>query len=130
MDNYTIDGHAFIDGKHLFFEFLGCWAHPGCEFCGNGGYDKIWQNKKKLLEKIGTLITMRECVWTKKTRDSQYKTAPIPQFPLLMNRFGNSCEIIRGIEDDMLFGFIVCDVSTPDEIIEKYLWLNFPPGLV
>ena len=46
-----------------------------------------------------------------------------------MNRFGTEKDIINGIKNDNLFGFIVCDISTPEEMIEKYLWLNFPPGL-
>ena len=44
-----------------------------------------------------------------------------------MRPFGTSIDILQGIKDKTLFGFIVADVSTPPDILDKIRWLNFPP---
>ena len=39
-------------------------------------------------------------------------------------------DILKGIKDEKLFGFIIADVSTLSHILEKILYLNFPPIIV
>lgn len=50
-----------------------------------------------------------------------------PFLPQIMQHFGSTTDLLKGIQDGQLFGFIVCDVRTPNEIIEKIKWINFPP---
>ena len=38
---YSIDAYACINNEHHFFEFLGCYIHPGCNYCNvNPGRDE------------------------------------------------------------------------------------------
>ena len=44
-----------------------------------------------------------------------------------MQTFGTSSQILNGVRNGSLFGYLVCDVSTPDDVFKKISWLNFPP---
>ena len=103
-------------------------CHPGCEFCGDQtGKDERWVRKKKYLEDQGKLYVMRECQWRKKIKSENLRNYETRNLPLLMQPFGTTSQILNGIIEGKLFGFIVTDVTTPDEVIEKIKWLNFPP---
>ena len=61
---WDIDGFAEVDGKKLFYEFLGCWHHVGCQNFNCKYYspdqtDEVFERKKKDLEENGTLVIMR-----------------------------------------------------------------------
>ena len=44
-----------------------------------------------------------------------------------MQTFGTAKQILDGVRDESMFGFMVCDVETPPEVFDKIGWLNFPP---
>ena len=44
-----------------------------------------------------------------------------------MQTFGTSNQILNGVKDGSLFGYLVCDVHTPAEVFDKISWINFPP---
>ena len=52
---------------------------------------------------------------------------PTPDFPQIMKTFATERYIIEGITDDELFGFCVCDVTTPSDVYKSIKWINFPP---
>ena len=124
--NFTIDGYALVDSKHVFFEFLGDAWHAGCEQCQtNPGVDDTWIRKKKILQQAGTLHYIRECEWTRTCKTlKKYET---PSLPMIMNRSGTEMDILDGIKSATLYGFIVADITTPVEVYEKIKWINFPP---
>lgn len=128
---YTIDGYAEIDGKHVFWEYLGCYFHKNCPFVGcqyhGTGSDERWIQKEAFLRSNGTLITMRGCMWAAMKRRSGLKHFPTPDFPQIMTTFSTQTAIIDGIKNDELFGYVVCDVSTPDDVYDSIKWINFPP---
>ena len=126
LNGFTIDGYACVDGRHIFYEFLGDYFHPNCPHCGSGGEDPRWERKSEYLQSIGKLNVMRECIW-KKMLKSGLKTFHIPDFPLIMRTFGRETKIIESIKHEKLFGFCVCDVSTPPDVYEKIKSINFPP---
>ena len=68
---------------------------------------------------------MRGCKWKKQL--SKIRGLPTPGFPDILNTFSKEKQIISGIQKDELFGFIVADVQTPPEVLEKIKELNFPP---
>ena len=130
IDNWYVDGYACVDGKELFYEFLGCYFHRGCKNsrCSNfdpSGIDEVFERKKIELAEHGEVITMRGCHWEEKIRKIKWQKTNI--FPDVYNVFSNEKKILKGIEEDNLFGFLVADVSTPPEVLEKILPLNFPP---
>ena len=99
--------------------FSGCFHHPGC--CISN--DQIpewkekaarWERKKKFLEERGQLVTMRECHW-------KHQLPSVRHVETVMGRILNEdCEqsLIRAIEDNKVWGFAVCDVSTPNAVIK------------
>ena len=40
---------------------------------------------------------------------------------------GTEAQILSGVKDGSLYGYLVADVETPTDVLEKILWLNFPP---
>ena len=68
---------------------------------------------------------MRGCEWKKQVKKLQSKQSP--SFPDVYNNFSTESKILDGIKNDQLFGFIVADVTTPPDVLEKILPLNFPP---
>lgn len=124
---FDIDGYANVDGKHIFYEFLGDYYHPGCPHCGDGGADPRWERKKQFLSEHGTLHIMRECLWRQKVKQLGLRYFHTPDLPLIMNTFGNERELLNAIRNDNIFGFCVCDVSTPPDVFKQIKHLNFPP---
>ena len=130
IDNWYVDGYARVDGQELFYEFLGCYFHRGCNNsrCRNfdpSGVDEVFERKKLELTEYGEVVTIRGCEWEDKLRKIKWQKTEI--FPDIYNVFSNEKKILKGIEDDNLFGFLVADVTTPADVLEKILPLNFPP---
>ena len=130
IGDWEVDGYCEVDGHRYFLEYLGCFFHAGCSNidCDQfdpHGVDENFSRKKEFLEANGTLISIRGCEWKKKLRT--LRSLPSPSFPDVYQNFSSEQKILNGIENSDLFGFIVADVSTPDEVLEKILPLNFPP---
>ena len=120
LEGYTIDGYAMVDGRHVFYEFLGDYYHPE-------GADQRWERKSRLLQSLGTLHVMREGVWRKQVQVKGLKHFHTSSFPLIMNTFGKEKELLSAIQNDNIYGFAVCDVTTPSSVYEKIKHINFPP---
>ena len=130
IGDWEIDGYCEVDGHNYFLEFLGCYFHVGCENfdCPNFSPEQVderFERKKEFLETRGTVITMRGCEWKKKLRTVRSLTSP--SFPDVYQNFSSEQKILDGIEKNDLFGFVVADVTTPPDVLEKILPLNFPP---
>ena len=127
---WDVDGFCQNGHKKYFYEFLGCYFHPGCKNseCQNfdpTGVDETFKKKHEFLEKQGEVITMRGCEW--KNQLKNLKSRPSPSFPDIYNIFSNEKKLLSQIEKNQIFGFIVADVTTPADVLEKILPLNFPP---
>ena len=86
ISGWDIDGFAQVDDRMIFYEFLGCFHHKGCEDCGNpNDVDERFERKKVDLERLGTLIIMRECKWMKLQKN--WKSKKTPTFPDVLNTF-------------------------------------------
>ena len=126
VDEWDVDGYAEVDGQKYFYEYLGCFFHKGCPKCGNPmESDERFERKRLELSQQGTVITMRGCDWKKQV--TKLRSKPSPSFPKVYENFSTEKKILDGIEKDELFGFIVADVTTPPDVLEKILPLNFPP---
>ena len=68
---------------------------------------------------------MWECAWDQK----KVRYLPTYQFPRILQPFEprNVEHISSLVSNDQLFGFVECDLSSPDWLISKYSHLNFPP---
>ena len=128
IGQFTVDGFANVDGNNIYFEFLGCHWHSGCPHCSRPGdieTDEIWTRKKPLLESTGVLHVMRECQWSKFVK--KLHNFDTPDMPQIMKRVGYEKDIISGVQEGVLYGFLVADIATPPAVYEKIKWINFPP---
>ena len=128
--DWSVDGFADVDGQKYFYEFLGCYFHPGCKNseCQNfdpSGVDETFERKRSELSEHGQVITIRGCAWKKQVQ--KLKKTNSPSFPGVYQTFSNEKALLKGIESGEFFGFLVADVTTPDKVLEKILPLNFPP---
>lgn len=55
------------------------------------------------------------------------KVMKTPELPMIMKNYGYEQQLLSLIQSDQIFGFCVCDVTTPAEIYNKIAWINFPP---
>ena len=123
---YEVDGYANVDGKHIFYEFLGCFWHKGCQNCLKyPGTDPEWAEKSDFLKRHGQLITMRECVWVEKLKVGL--NCSTPYLPGVLKKWSNEKELLKGITAGEIFGFAVCDVVCPQEVFDEIKSINFPP---
>ena len=82
-----------------------------------------FREKMKMFRRYGEVIIMEECKWRR-----QLKTMEKPE-----TQMGRILEIdtqetlLQAILDDKVFGFVRCDVETPQEQIEQFGEFLFPP---
>ncbi|CAG5101507.1 Oidioi.mRNA.OKI2018_I69.YSR.g17157.t1.cds [Oikopleura dioica] len=119
-----VDGFAIVDGVKVFWEFLGCKFHKDCPRCRPNETDEAWERKKAFLESRGKVIFIHECKWRTIARSVKWKSKYLP---LIEKKTGTEEQILAGIKDGSLYGFIVADVRCPLPIFEKFKNLNFPP---
>ena len=125
------DGYINKNGEHVFFEFLGCYFHPGCcvpdNKIKNAHRRRVdWNRKKKWLSDRGTLHVIRECEWVNQLKEmDQFPSTDMPR--ILLRDTEES--LLQAIDNESVFGFIQADVLTPIEIIEDMIdgEFLFPP---
>ena len=123
---YDVDGYANVDGRHIFYEFLGCYWHKGCTHCKRyPGEDPEWEEKSRYLRQYGELRTMRECIWLEKLK-SIGKTET-PYLPDILKKWSNEKDLLNGIQSGRIFGFVICDIICPQEVYDEIKSINFPP---
>ena len=88
-----------------------------------------WTRKAAFLQERGELVSIRGCEWKQKLKSGIKQYSP-RSFPLINNYSGNEDDIISGIADGSLFGYIECDIMTPPKVVEHLKWINFPPLIV
>ena len=129
IKDWFVDGFAEVDRRKLFYEYLGCYFHKGCKNseCQNLSPEEVderFQRKQLELSEHGQVVVMRGCEWKKKVKTLH--KIPSPTFPQIYQTFTTENNILQGIKKKQLFGFIVADIQTPEDVLEKILPLNFP----
>ena len=123
----------------ILVDNLGCHYHKPCPHSGcpeNRDYDSAqhesydWFKKESILREWcaknnGQLIVQWECQFN----DKNFRNVRTYQFPRIMRPFEDRSpsHITDLVTSDQLFGFVECDISSPEWLIEKYIALNFPP---
>ena len=121
--HWLVDGFASTENGIRFYEYNGCHFHKGCPNCDPEGKDPINDRKMKDLKEMGTVIVIWGCQWKAllpKVRNAKTKT-----MPLILKDKHTTEEILQSICDEKLFGYIVCDIITPEHLQEDMK--NFPP---
>lgn len=114
----AVDGYCNVDGEHIFFEFYGCRYHAGCSYCSQEPIDasrkEFDDDKKAIMRRKGRLEVMRECEW----KDG-FPTPIKTEMGRILFR-DNEKSLLDAIKNDEVYGFVVCSVKTPLELIESY----------
>ena len=128
VNGKPVDGFMRKDGELFFFEFYGCFFHPGCCVDDSKIYNAAEkrykdQVKRTELRNLGTLITIYACDWEEKKRRMRFPATDIPR--ILINDTESS--LLAAIQREEIFGFAVADVETPDSVRESFGSFLFPP---
>ena len=120
---WLVDGFASTENGLRFYEYNGCHFHKGCPNCDPDGKDPKNDKKIEELEQMGEVIVIWGCQWKELLpRVQNFKTKIMPH--ILKNTHSME-EILESIKKDELFGYILCDISTPEHLQEEMK--NFPP---
>ena len=74
---------------------------------------------------------MRECVWTEKrqlglaTNPTAFKRSPYSAF--FYDENITKSKILSGVFDGSFFGLLEVDISSPEEVKQRFKTINFPP---
>ena len=123
---YTVDGFVKIGNENFIFEFNGCRYHEcDCEISRKSVLTKKDDRERfKDLASFGTLIVMKECVWTAFKKEKK----PVLSTPNFFGRKNiKEIEIIEAIKNDTFYGLIQADIRSPPEVIDYFSKLNHPP---
>ena len=122
------DGYMQKNGRHYFFEFQGCFWHPGC-CVPNEKLHPGWEQRQSRTEEKhaylgsqGNLRIMRECEWDRMLRVIE---KPVTTMGRILHT-DTEDTLLKAILDNEVFGFATVDVTTPDEIIEREKDFLFP----
>ena len=45
----------------------------------------------------------------------------------LERKYVTELELVNGIIENKVFGLIKCDIHSPDDVIQRYMQVNYPP---
>ena len=111
------DGHVF--------EFNGCLFHGCCKHAATGAEKRQkFDAKCARLQAFGEVTVMRECEWARILPTVQFTKT---RFPRILFRMDSLQALLQGIRTGELYGFLRCDITGPDELIEELAEINFPP---
>ena len=124
------DGFVQIANHSFYLQYYGCAFHDHkCAISKKSPFirPKTEQRNKKineLCQKYGTLITIFSCEWKQLRKNVTYKH--------VISKFFNQKNIIQSAIFDAIiagdiYGFVCCDIRSPQSVIDFYMQLNWPP---
>ena len=119
------DGYVKISGKEFFLFYDGCRFH-NCGTCDTKCLPHERDDERRtLLSKFGTVITIKGCEWKAKRKAEKFqcKTSHFFRRKTLIKE----SELLTAIENGDLFGLVLCDVESPQSVIDKWTKINFGP---
>ena len=123
-EGWPVDGYAETDHGVKCYEFHGERFHTGCPHCQPGVRNYDWERKKRDILRLGYVFdVIWECEWNTLVRDVDRMDTPLLHDILKKNQ--KEADIVNGIRSERLFGFILCDIESPPDVIEKMR--DFPP---
>ena len=124
-----VDGYVRVDDEEYVLEYNGC-AYHGCSKCKTeylGSPQKIKDDAVRIrkLKKKYTVIEITSCEWYKQRQNPEVIQNPTIS-PFLHETSKSEAELIRAIEEEIIFGFCVIDL-TPTEAARKWESANWGP---
>ena len=138
VTKYSLPVDGFCESTNEVFEFQGCVFH-GCGKCNtnrnsNGNLkelncfgkniqelQKSTQEKIEKLEEEGfTVYQIYECEWKKMLKQPHIAAFVKNIKSVQPKKQLNFEKILRGVQNDQLYGFLFVDIHTPEHLKEKY----------
>ena len=121
--SWPVDGYAESDNGQKVYEFFGERWHNGCPMCHDGELDEILARKKFDILRMGYEFDfIWGCQWREKCKN--LCNVKSPRFPEILTKSNSENDILNGIRSGILFGYIICDVQSPEAVVKN--WKNFP----
>ena len=138
VHNYFLDGLIVKpSGEQIALEFNGCWHHKhsaikaGCPLdrgkqqkgVANDAYDK-WEKKKDFLLRHGYRVVCKwECDFDEECKNRSELRREIdglkPPFLKTNPKAVTQEQVLNAISQGGLYGFVLCDLYTPDQVRER-----------
>ena len=124
-ETWSVDGFAITKrGDVKIYEFNGERWHKGCPHCSHGILDFLEIEKRHDIGQLGyKLEVMWECQFDKMLAEIQHLKTPL--IPFILQRSQTEKDLLAAVREGSIFGFLVCNVESPPEVIESMK--NFPP---
>ena len=130
--SFRPDGYCEIDGTKHFFCYHGCyWHQHNCEISKDSirvhndpKYQERWDRIDALCSKYGILHRIYGCEWYELKKNVVIER---PFSIFFEEERIKETDLINAIIDDKVFGLIKCDIHSPDDVIQRYMQVNYPP---
>ena len=86
---------------------------------------KRYDERRSLLSKLGTVITIKGCQWKVQRNNEKFKCQTSHFFR--RKTLIQESELLSAIQSGDLFGLVLCDIQSPQSVIEKWTKINFGP---
>ena len=129
--NFKPDGYCLIDGIHHFFFFHGCRYHVcNCRTSKESPFSSKNIDRDELLRKIcsqnGRYIEIKECEFDElKIKMTSNKVSCFFE-KMIAKGMVKEDEILQKIRSGQFYGFVSCDIHSPEEVVKR--WKNFWGG--
>ena len=128
---FSPDGFCQLGSVMHIFQYHGCFFHAhDCNISrksvrvkSDPNYQARCAKIDKLASKYGVLHRMYSCAWTKIKKTLKFSNP----YDIFGKSLVSENEIIGAIMDDRLFGIIKCDINSTQEVIDRYMSVNYPP---
>ena len=119
IKNYYVDG--FDEENNTIYEYHGCFHHK--HFCQNWYNEKTWndtiEREEDLKSEGYNVVSITSCEWMKQPESKKCYSRERNPAVRTMN------DILEDVKNDKIFGFVKCDLHTPNHLKEKFS--EFPP---
>ena len=139
VSKYSLPVDGYSEQQNTVYQFLGCFFHS-CDRCNtnrnsDGSLEETHplkniphedirketaDNRKKLKEEGFRVVEMRECKWLKIRKHPEVSRFLKTLKSITPKRKLTFEKIIEGIRNESLYGFLIVDIHTPNELKEKF----------
>ena len=139
VSKYSLPVDGYSEQQNTVYQFLGCFFHS-CDRCNtnrnsDGSLEETHplkniphedirketaDNRKKLEEEGFRVVEMRECEWLKIRKQPEVSRFLKTLKSITPKQKLTFEKIIEGIRNESLYGFLIVDIHTPNELKEKF----------
>ena len=123
------DGYALIDGTHHFFEYDGCFDHKCVYNCltsrrSTRNKNRDDSRRNEFFREMGILHTITSCRWQKERKHLNF---PIHTSVFFNQKRITEAQILEKVKAKQFFGLVKLDLKSPQNVIDKFMKVKFPP---